>query len=134
MRVKYAKWFSLTALIFGAVLMGINLWLVSMGAESSMMGLIPSAVLLFVGVMSLINPMYVYQEGVLQARNLLGMTLFRHEKSKLSVEAGKGDGELLLFLDKGKGKTKRMMSTKSFWMDKSQTRAVIEAVRTEDTF
>lgn len=134
MRVKYAKWFSLAALIFGALLMGTNLWLVSMGADSSVMGLIPSAVLLFVGVMSLINPMYVYQDGVLQARNLLGMTLFRHEKSKLSVETGKGEGELLLFLDKGKGKTKRMMSTKSFWMDNAQTRAVIEAVRTEETF
>ncbi|MEM1086427.1 MAG: hypothetical protein AAGH90_01760 [Pseudomonadota bacterium] len=134
MSVKYAKWFSYAALIFGAILLGINLWLISMGASSNMMGLIPATALPFIGVLSLINPMYVYKDDVLQARNLLGMTLFRHDKAKLSVESGKSDSELLLFLNKGNGKTKRLMSTKSLWMDRSQARSLIEAVKVRDTF
>lgn len=133
MPVKYAKWFSITTLIGGLLVGGINGWLLSLGAGAPL-GLIPGIVLLIVGALSLFNPMYLYKEGILQARNLLGMTLFRHEKEKLSIEDGKSDGELILYMTRKTGSRKRMMSTKSFFMDRAQVTALVDSLRAEQTF
>lgn len=133
MQVKYAKWFPIVALVFGGALLVINVMLMNAGA-SQPMSLIPTIVLPLVGFLALINPMYVYKDGELQARNLLGMTLFRHKRENIDIEDGKKAGELLLFVTKKNGKRKRVMSTASLLMNRHQTQKLIHSLNVQDTF
>lgn len=133
MQVKYAKWFPITALIVGGLLLLINIFLMGSGAVRPT-SLVPVIILPLVGGLGLINPMYVYKEGELQARNLLGMTLFRHKRENISFEDGKRPGETLLFVTKKNGKRKRIMSTHSFLMDRKQATALVDSLRVQETF
>ena len=133
MKVKYAKWFPITAIFFGGALVIINLMLVSSGS-SQPSALIPTIILPLVGILAFFNPMYVYEDGVLQARNLLGMTLFRHSRENIDIEDGKKAGEHLLFITKKNGKRKRIMSTASLLMDRKQAQKLIHSLNVQNTF
>jgi hypothetical protein len=70
-KVRFAKWFSLTMLIVGALLC------LSAVLTERYISLFPGIVLALVGVLSMINPAYVVEPHEVQVRNMLGMTLRR---------------------------------------------------------
>lgn len=133
MKVKYAKWFPIMALLIGGALVIIKLMLISSGSYQPST-LIPTIMLPLVGILALFNPMFVYEDGVLQVRNLLGMTLFRHSRENIDIEDGKKAGEHLLFITKKNGKRKRIMSTASLLMDRKQVQELIHSLNVQNTF
>ena len=133
MKVKYAIWFPVTFLFFAGFMVLMNV-MMSAGRGAPQISFIPIIILLAVGILGLINPMYVYKDGELQARNLLGMTLFRHKRENIDIEEGKKDGERLLFVTKKNGKRKRIMSTASLRMNRHQAQKLIHSLNVQNTF
>jgi len=135
MQVKYAKPWSIAFLVLGLVSLGLGSWLIMLTGELSP-SLFTAGLLIVIGLLGLLNPFYVLRDGILQARNLLGMTLFRHPIEKLSVQPGAKPDERRLFVIKnaGKGKKKRIMSNKSLFFDRKQVNAIIDAVAGQQAF
>lgn len=127
MDVKYARPWSVAFLLVGIVLTGLNVWLFLQTGRPDP-GAVVGAMMLIVGVLSFINPFYRYRDDVLQARNLLGMTLFRHPLDRLVIEPGPRPGEKRLFVLLRNGRRKRVLSTHAILLDRAQSGAVISAV------
>ena len=135
MQVKYARPWVIAFFILGLILSGLGFYLWSVTGDFQV-GMVTGPMLLLFGILGSVNPFYVFRDGVLQARNLLGMTLFRHPIEKLSVEPGPKDGERRLFVIKNaeKGRKKRIMSTHTLFFSKSDVRAMIDAVAGQQAF
>lgn len=135
MSVKYSKPWVVAFFILGLVLSGMGFYLFQATGDFQV-GIITGPMLLLFGILASVNPFYVFKDGVLQARNLLGMTLFRHPLEKLTVEPGAKPDERRLFVIKNaeKGKKKRIMSTHTLFFDKKDVRQMIDAVQGQQAF
>jgi|GEM_PF-3233593 len=135
MQVKYARPWVIAFFILGLILSGLGFYLFSV-TDKFQVGMVTGPMLLLFGILGWVNPFYVFKDGVLQARNLLGMTLFRHPIEVLSIQSGSKPGERRLYVvkDAGKGKMKRIMSTHTLFFNKSDVRAMIDAVAGQQAF
>lgn len=129
--VKYAKIWSIGFIVFGLLMLGLNWMVYNSGGQPPVGGFAVGAIVPVIGVLSLINPFYRWKDGILQARNLLGMTLFRHPLERVTIEPGKQPGDKQLIITKKNGKTQKIMSTRSILFDKGQVAALIAAVEAE---
>lgn len=135
MQVKYSKPWTIAFFVLGLVLSGMGFYLFQLTGDFQA-GMVTGPMLLLFGILASVNPFYVLKDGVLQARNLLGMTLFRHPLERLTVEPGAKANERRLFVvkDEEKGKKKRIMSTHTLFFDKAQVRQLIDMVQGQQAF
>jgi len=120
-RVRYARWWAVAMIVMSALLLAMAPFV-----RTWTTGLV-GGVNLVVGILMLTRPLYVLSSGVLEIKNLLGMTIRRIPFASFSEFEIDGDGKIW---HTPRGGAKRRIRITRFMIDGGDYRRFVDTLST----